>query len=76
MHRHENCHAQPADTVQDKRQHRTLAFVPQSRGQADISFQAHLRLLTNFVGKMAYYPIQVAFIKSDNTHGLFVSDFL
>jgi hypothetical protein len=42
-------HAQPADAVQDKRQHGTAASVPQARAQADISFQTHLRLLERLV---------------------------
>jgi hypothetical protein len=49
MHRYENCHAQPADPMQDKGQHRTLAPVPQARSQADISIQAHLRLLEKLI---------------------------
>jgi hypothetical protein len=45
MHRDKNCHAQPADAMQDKGQPRTLTSVPQASCQADVPFQAHLRLL-------------------------------
>jgi hypothetical protein len=45
MHRDEDSHAQPANAVQDKRQHGAATSVSQARLQADIPFQAHLRLL-------------------------------
>jgi hypothetical protein len=76
MHRNKNCHAQPADPMQDKRQHRTLTPVLQARSQADISFQAHLRLLEKLVlGRWCIIPC-MSFKKGDNTHGLLGSDFL
>jgi len=41
----EDRHAQSTNAMEDVRQHWTLSLVPQTRGQADISFQAHLYLL-------------------------------
>jgi hypothetical protein len=49
MHSDKNCHAYAADAVQDKGQHGTLASVTQASRQADVSVQAHLRLLENLV---------------------------
>jgi hypothetical protein len=49
MHRDKNCHAHTTDAVQDKCQHGALAAVPQAGRQADVSIQAHLRLLGNLV---------------------------
>jgi hypothetical protein len=42
---HKDGHAQPADAMQNIRQHRALSFVSQGLRQADVSFQAHLCLL-------------------------------
>jgi hypothetical protein len=59
VHRHKNCHAQSADPVQDKSQHRTLASVPQALCQADISFQAHRSLLEKLVlGRWYIIPFE------------------
>jgi hypothetical protein len=49
MHRYKNCHAYASNAVQDKGQHGTLTAVPQAGRQADVSIQAHLRLLKNSV---------------------------
>jgi hypothetical protein len=45
MRGNEDRHAQPTNAMQDERQHWALSLIPQTRGQADISFQAHLCLL-------------------------------
>jgi hypothetical protein len=42
---HKDSHAQPANAMQNIRQHRALPFIPQGLRQADVSFQAHLCLL-------------------------------
>jgi hypothetical protein len=49
VHRNKNCHAHAANAVQDKSQHWALAFIPQASCQADVSIQAHLRLLENLL---------------------------
>jgi hypothetical protein len=74
MHRYKNCHAYASNAVQDKGQHGTLTAVPQAGRQADVSIQAHLRLLENLV-LGSIFPFLFLF-NSDNTHGLFISDFL
>jgi hypothetical protein len=49
VNRYENGHPQPTDAMQDERQHGTFSLVSQACEQADISIQAHLRLLGNMV---------------------------
>jgi hypothetical protein len=49
MHRDENRHTDPANAMQDEGQHGTLSLISQGGRQADISIQAHLSLLENFV---------------------------
>src|SRR5512140_1686477 len=63
VHRNENRHAQPTNTMQHKSQHGALTAISQAGCQADISLQAHLCLLKKFFGKGIYDPIQVFFIK-------------
>jgi hypothetical protein len=64
VHRDKDCHAQSANAVQDIRQHGTLAFIAQSRGQADIPFQAHGSLLEVLIfGRYHIIPFMLFYLK-------------
>ena len=62
MQRNKDRHAQPADAMQHKGQHWALTSVSQCSCQADISFQAHLRLLILFLSGKSDMILFTAFL--------------